>query len=80
LQKEVRRRLVLVKKMVSALFDDDEVRRREEQIDADLTAARGYEFQGLKRPAKLQLVRQGIMKKEDSTNGEYVRGRYDKIL
>jgi hypothetical protein len=29
------------------------------------------QFDGLKLPAKLQLLRQHIMKKEGSTNGEY---------
>ena len=40
------------------------------QRATDLTAL-GYEFHGLKLPAKLQLVRQDIMEKEESTNGEY---------
>jgi hypothetical protein len=52
------------------LLKQDEARRQEEQVDADLTA-RGYQFQGLKLPAKLQLVKQDIMEKEESTNGEY---------
>ncbi len=63
------------------LLKIDEVRRREEQVDAALTA-RGYEFQGLKMPAKLQLVRQDRMEKEDSTNGEFevVTTKYFKLL
>ncbi len=52
------------------LLKKDEARRQEEQVDNDLTA-RGYAFHGLKLPAKLQLVRQDIMEKEESTNGEY---------
>jgi hypothetical protein len=52
------------------LLKKDEFRRCEEAVKADLTS-RGYEFQGLKMTAKLQLVRQDIAEKEDSTNGEY---------
>jgi hypothetical protein len=33
--------------------------------------ARGYQFHGLKLIAKLQLLRQDIMEKEETTNGEY---------
>jgi hypothetical protein len=47
------------------LLKRDEARRQEEQVDAELTA-RGYQFHGLKLPAKLQLLRQDIM-----TSGEY---------
>jgi hypothetical protein len=46
------------------------VQRFEEQIDAGLTL-RGYVFVGLKLAAKLQLLRQDITEKEESTNGEY---------
>jgi hypothetical protein len=33
--------------------------------------AQGYQFHGLKLPAKLQPIRQDLTEKEDSTNGEY---------
>jgi hypothetical protein len=52
------------------LLKKDEVRRYEEQVDTDLTS-RAYAFEGLKLPAKLQLLRQDIKEKEESTNGEY---------
>jgi hypothetical protein len=52
------------------LLKTDEARRQEKQVDSDLTT-RGYQFQGLKLPAKLQLLRQDITEKEESTNGEY---------
>ena len=60
---------------------ENEVRRQEEQVDADLTA-RGYQFHGLKLPAKLQLLRQDITEKEETTNGEYDVDitRYFKLL
>jgi hypothetical protein len=63
------------------LLEKDELRRCEEAVNADLTS-RGYEFQGLKMPAKLQLVRQDITEKEDSTNGEYEidTAKYFKLL
>jgi hypothetical protein len=51
------------------LSKKDEVRRLEEPIDANLTA-QGYGFYGLKKhTAKLQLLRQDIIEKEESTNG-----------
>jgi hypothetical protein len=53
------------------LWKKNEVQRFEEQVDANLTS-RGYVFVGLKFPAKLQLLRQDIMEKEESTNGEYI--------
>jgi hypothetical protein len=52
------------------LLKKNEVQRFEEQIDAGLTL-RGYVFVGLKLAAKLQLLRQDITEKEESTNGEY---------
>jgi hypothetical protein len=63
------------------LLKKDEVRRCEEAVNADLTSP-GYEFQGLKMPAKLQLVRQDITEKEDSTDGEYEidTAKYFKLL
>jgi hypothetical protein len=86
LEKELRARNVTFEPTLKVtkkcdLLKLDEVRRREEELDADLTA-RGYEFQGLKMPAKLQLVRQDIMEKEDSTNGEYEvdTTKYFKLL
>jgi hypothetical protein len=44
--------------------------------------SRGYQFHGLKIPAKLQLLRQDIMEKEETTNGEYDIDitRYFKLL
>jgi hypothetical protein len=45
------------------LLKRDEARQQEVQVDAELTA-RGYQFHGLKLPAKLQLLRQDITKKE----------------
>jgi hypothetical protein len=42
---------------------------KKEQADADLTA-RGYQFHGLKLAAKRQLLRQDIIEKEETTNGE----------
>jgi hypothetical protein len=44
--------------------------------------ARGYQFHGLKIPAKLQLLRQDIMEEEETTNGEYDLDitRYFKLL
>jgi hypothetical protein len=63
------------------LLKKGEARRQEEQVDADLTA-RVFEFHGLKLPAKLQLVRQDITEKEETTNGEYDVKilRYFKLL
>ena len=52
------------------LLKRDEARPQEEQVDAELTA-RGYQFHGLKLPAKLQLLRQDITEKEETSNGEY---------
>jgi hypothetical protein len=52
------------------LLKKDKVWRFEEQVDAALTSRR-YIFIVLKLPAKLQLLRQDIMEKEESTNGEY---------
>jgi hypothetical protein len=53
------------------LLKKDEARRKEEQVEANLTA-RGYQFHSLKLAAKLQLLRQDyIMEKEETTNGEY---------
>jgi hypothetical protein len=55
----------------------DELRHCEEAVNADLTS-RGYEFQGLKMPSKLQLMRQDITEKE----GEYKidTAKYFKLL
>jgi hypothetical protein len=63
------------------LLKRGEARRQEEQVDAELTA-RGYQFHGLKLPAKLQLLRQDITEKEETTNGEYEvdLSRYFKLL
>jgi hypothetical protein len=63
------------------LLKRDEARQQEEQIDAKLTA-RGYQFHGLKLQAKLQLLRQDITEKEETTNGEYEvdLSRYFKLL
>jgi hypothetical protein len=52
------------------LLKKDEVRRVEEQVDANLTA-RGCLFHGLNLPAKFHLIRQDAKKKEDRTNGEH---------
>jgi hypothetical protein len=52
------------------LLKKDKARWKEEQVDANLTA-QGYQFHGLKLPAKLQLLRQDIMKKEETINGEH---------
>jgi heme oxygenase len=46
------------------------VQRFKEQVDANLTS-RGYISIGLKLPAKLQLLRQDITEKEESTKGEH---------
>ncbi len=42
----------------------------------------GHQFHGLKLPAKLQLLRQDITEKEETTNGEYDVDitRYFKLL
>jgi hypothetical protein len=63
------------------LLKRDEARRQEEQVDAELTA-RGYQFHGLKLPAKLQLLRQDIREKEETASGEYEvdLSRYFKLL
>jgi hypothetical protein len=63
------------------LLKKDEARRKEEQVDADLTD-RGYQFHGLKLAAKLQLIRQDIMEKVETTNGEYEvdMTKYFKLL
>ena len=63
------------------LLKKDEARRQEEQVDADLTA-RGYQFHGLKFPAKLQLLKQDITEKEETTKDEYDidTTRYFKLL
>jgi hypothetical protein len=44
--------------------------------------AQGYQFHGLKLAAKLQLIRQDIMEKEETANGEYEvdMTRYFKFL
>jgi hypothetical protein len=44
--------------------------RKEDQVDAGLTA-RGYQFHGLKLAAKLQLLRQDNVEKEETKNCEY---------
>jgi hypothetical protein len=63
------------------LLKKDEACRKEVQVDADLTA-RGYQFHSLKLAAKLQLLRQDIMEKEETTNGEYEvdMTKYFKLL
>jgi hypothetical protein len=63
------------------LLKQDKARRKEEQVYADLTA-RGYKFNGLKLAAKLQLIRQDIMEKEETTNDEYEvdMTKYFKLL
>jgi hypothetical protein len=63
------------------LLKKDQARKKEEQVDANLTA-RGYQFHGLKLAAKLQLLRQDIMEKEETTNGEYKvdMTKYSKLL
>jgi hypothetical protein len=63
------------------LLKKDEARQKEEQVDADLTA-RGYQLHGLKLAAKRQLLRQDIMEKEETTNGEYKvdMTKYFKLL
>jgi hypothetical protein len=63
------------------LLKKDEARRKEEQVNAGLTA-RGYQFHGLKLAAKLQLLRQDIMEKEETTNSEYEvdMTKYFKLL
>jgi hypothetical protein len=49
---------------------EDEARRLKEQLDAGL-AAGGYQFNGFKLPAKLQLLnKQNTTEKEVMTNGE----------
>jgi hypothetical protein len=76
LDKELRTRNVAfqltlkVTKKCNLLKKDEEARQKEEQVDAHLTT-RGYEFHGLKLAAKVQLIRQDIMEKEETTNGEY---------
>ena len=86
LEKELRTRNVafeLTSKVTKKcdLLKKDEARRKEEQVDADLTA-RGYQFHSLKLAAKLQLLRQDIMEKEETTDGEYEvdMTRYFKLL
>jgi hypothetical protein len=86
LEKELRTRNVTLEPTLKVtkkceLLKKDEVRRVEEQVDANLTA-RGYQFHGLKLPAKLQLIRQDVTEKEDSTNGEYDKdtAKYFKLL
>jgi hypothetical protein len=73
--------LTLKVKKKCDLLKKDEARRKEEQVNDDLTA-RGYQFHGLKIPAKLQLLRQDIMEEEEMTNGEYDLDitRYFKLL
>ena len=63
------------------LLKRDKARRQVEQVDVELTA-RGYQFHGLKLPAKLQLLRQDMMEKEETINGEYDIDitRYFKLL
>ncbi len=54
---------------------------QEEQVDTDLIAQRCH-FNSLKLPAKLQLLRQDMMEKEETINGEYDIDitRYFKLL
>jgi hypothetical protein len=63
------------------LLKKDEACRKEEQVDADMTA-RGYQFHGMKLAAKLQLIRQDRMEKEETTNDVYEvdMTRYFKLL
>jgi hypothetical protein len=63
------------------LLKKGEARQKVVQVDADLTA-QGYQFHGMKLAAKLQLLRQDIMEKEETTNGEYEvdMTRYFKLL
>jgi hypothetical protein len=86
LDKELRTRNIAFKLTLKVtkkwdLLKTDEARWEEEQVDANLTA-RGYQFHGLKLPAKLQLIRQDIMEKEETINGEYNIDitRYFKLL
>jgi hypothetical protein len=74
-------RLSYTKPTWQRLLKKDDARREEEQFDADLTA-RGYQFHGLKLAAKLQLIRQNIMEKDETTNGEFEvdMTKYFKLL
>jgi hypothetical protein len=72
LEKELRTRNVTFEPTLKVtkkceLLKKDELCRCEEAVNADLTS-RGFKFQGLKMPAKLQLVRQDITEKEDRTH------------
>jgi uncharacterized protein YfkK (UPF0435 family) len=64
------------------LLKKDETRRQEEQAEAGLTAREYQEFHCLKLPAKLQLLRQDILEKEETTDGEYEVDitRYFKLM
>jgi hypothetical protein len=86
LDKELRTRYVafeLILKVTKKcdLVKKDKACRKEEQVDANLTA-RGYQFHSLKLAAKLQLLRQVIMEKEEATNNEYKEDMtgYFKVL
>jgi hypothetical protein len=75
LEKEMRTRNVTFEPTLKVtkkyeLLKKVEVCRVKEQVDANLTAG-GYQFHGLKLPAKLQLIQQDVTEREDSTNGEY---------
>jgi hypothetical protein len=86
LDKELRTRNVAFKLTLKVtkkcdLLKKDEARRKEEQVDANLTA-QGYQFHGLKVAAKIQLLRQDIIEKEETMNGEYEvdMTKYSKML
>jgi hypothetical protein len=75
LEKELRTRNVTFEPTMNVtkkcdLLKKDEVQRFKKQVDANLTS-HGYQFDGLKLPAKLQLLRQDITEKKENMNGEY---------
>jgi hypothetical protein len=62
------RKLTVTRKV--KILKEDEPRRLERQVEVELRT-RGYEWTGLKLPAKIQLLKQDMEEKEEHAGGEY---------
>jgi hypothetical protein len=62
------RKLTVTRKV--KILKEDEPRRLERQVEVELQT-RGYEWTGLKLPAKIQLLKQDMEEKEEHAGGEY---------
>jgi hypothetical protein len=62
------RKLTVTRKV--KILKEDKPRRLERQVEVELRT-RGYEWTGLKLPAKIQLLKQDMEEKEEHAGGEY---------